>query len=83
MNNNDNKVVDTGFWTGPYGILVPNHIERIKASDGGNTLYKSGGSTEMNIPNPLTEEEYKNKYCRSGTDGEYYWVGANSHGYWK
>lgn len=60
------------YWLGPYGIRVPNHIQMIKDSDGGNTLYKDGGCTEMLILNPPTEAEYKQKYCVL-IDGHYYW----------
>lgn len=46
-----------GYWEGPYNIRVPNSINRIRASDGGNRLYKNGAETEMFVPNPLTKEE--------------------------
>ncbi len=60
------------YWTGPYGIQIPNYIEYITSKDGGNTLYKSGGETEMGCCNPPTEEEYKQKYCKL-LNGVYYW----------
>ena len=73
MNIQDNSD-NTDFWLGPYGIRVPNSVQWITDADGGNTLYKRGGSTEMYCPNPPTEEEYKKKYCTLGINGYYYWT---------
>lgn len=67
FNNNQNNC-----WTGPYGINVPNHITSITAADGLNTLYKSGETTEMYNPNPLTREEYLFKYSELKSDGCWY-----------
>ena len=64
-----------GYWIGPYGVRVPNHITDIRASDGCNTLFKSGGSTEMFNFDPPTKEEYLNRYTTKKSDGYYYWTG--------
>ena len=67
----------TEYWTGPYGIQVPYHIIAIRAQDGANILYKDGGMTEMCIK-PMTEEEYKEKYCKL-VNGMYYWNQNNAY----
>jgi len=72
---NDNeieKVINDNYWKGPFGILVPNYIKAIAAEDGKNTLSKNGHSTKMCF-DPLSKEEYLNKYATLGDDGYYYW----------
>lgn len=92
INNLSNEDVQN-YWVGPYNIRVPDRITTIKAGDGCNTIYHSNdknlipgqinfsgclGLTEMKSHNPLTEEEYKNKYCVLVND-HYYWNGNNSY----
>lgn len=62
-----------GYWLGPYDIRVPNNIEYIISSDGGNTRYKNGGETEMCVMTPLTRDEYLDKFTVLKDDGFYYW----------
>lgn len=64
---------ESHYWLGPYDIRVPDHIEYIKASDGGNILSKNGGVTEMFVINPSTKEQYLEKYTVLKNDGFYYW----------
>ena len=61
------------FWKGPYGVLVPNHIEAVVASDGGNTRYKSGAETEMGCMFEMNEKLYKEKYAIKKEDGKWYY----------
>ena len=42
MSNSDPK-----YWTGPYGVLVPNEIFDVVAEDGCNTLSKDGLETAL------------------------------------
>lgn len=59
------QAIKSNYWRGPYGIWIPNSINSVKAEDGGNTLYKNGGCTEMGVINPkMTEEIYKEKYAK-------------------
>jgi hypothetical protein len=64
---------EDGYWLGPYDIKIPNYIGSVKAEDGGNIQYKDGAVTEMYFMNPLTKEEYLNKYAVLKKDGYYYW----------
>lgn len=68
-------ITNNNYWNGPYGVLVPNDIEYVVASDGGNTRYKSGGETEMGVflNPPMNAEIYKEKYATLGQDGKYYY----------
>lgn len=80
MDNTSSENIQQNYWLGPYDIRVPNHVTRVTDSDGGNTLFKTGGNkvfgrTEMDIPNKPTEAEYKERYCIL-VDGHYYWNGV-------
>lgn len=47
------------YWQGPHNCLVPWVMNTCAAADGINTLYRSGGETEMmNMDNPPTKEEW-------------------------
>ncbi|AYV86071.1 MAG: hypothetical protein Solivirus4_32 [Solivirus sp.] len=65
------KSCSTDYWVGPYGVKVPNEITSIKASDGGNILYKDGKETEMFVKRPLTREQYLEKYAVYSEDCGY------------
>lgn len=83
----DNENNNDGFWIGPYGVLIPNSIDSVVASDGGNTRFKTGGETEMGIfrDPPMNETIYKEKYAILDDNGKYYYkisrVNNNSKGY--
>lgn len=64
------------YWIGPYGIRVPNTISDVVAEDGYNIMDSSGSVTKMfkDLKSP-TEEEYKEKYAKLGTDGYWYYTG--------
>ena len=67
-------MTSNNFWKGSYGILVPNTIDRVLASDGINTLFKDGCETErVNLKTPLTEDQYKSQYCEYH-NGNWYWA---------
>jgi len=65
-----------GYWSGPYGIRIPNHIASVVAEDGGNTIYQNGGETKMLVLNPLTKKQYLSTYATKEPDGFYYWKGS-------
>jgi hypothetical protein len=69
----DGKSTPQGFWTGPYGVLVPNNIGHVVAQDGGNDFSKDGDETEIFCPDPPTKEEYLLKYATLNSDGFYYY----------
>jgi len=52
-------------WVGPYGMLVPNSVNMVTATDGFNTRYKDGGETEMGMLNPpkMDKNIYLSKYA--------------------
>ena len=63
-----------GYWEGPYGVLVPDTVNKITSRDGTNRLFKSGSTTEMMYRLPVpTKAEYLEKYTVLGNDGYYYW----------
>lgn len=65
-----------GYWIGPYGVRVPNNISMVRASDGFNLRYKSGGETEMGALNPpkMNAQIYRQKYAELRPDGCYYYI---------
>ena len=63
----------SNFWIGPYNIRVDNSVDRVVASDGGNTCLKSGGQTEMGVRGHLSKEEYLKRYTELRADGHYWW----------
>ena len=67
MNPCENK---SGYWIGPYGVLVPNHIRLVNATDGFNTRFKDGGETEMGCQScsKMTAELYREKYAELRPD---------------
>lgn len=70
---------EPGHWVGPYGVLVPNEVTVVVASDGVNLCGKEGGEleTEMASPYPLDESTYKAKYATLDADGMYYYKRRN------
>lgn len=84
--------VPAGYWEGPYGILVPNEIVCVRARDGCNTLFKSGGETERasfearprafpceKVSDPLTERgPLRAEYLK-----KYATLGNDGRYYWK
>lgn len=63
---------DDGFWRGPYDVLVPKTINQVPARDGFNRHSKDGSVTEMGVPTPLSEAEWKAKYAYK-KDGKWYY----------
>ncbi len=66
------------FWTGPYGVLVPDYLESVVAEDCCNTLYKDGTETKM-VTDPdklLSKYEYLAVYTIEKSDGKRYYVDA-------
>lgn len=67
----------TGYWKGPFGVLVPNDTYSVVAEDGGNSWYQDGGCTEMYCGPNMTEAEYKVKFCNQNpVDGMWYYKGV-------
>lgn len=64
------------YWTGPYGIRVPDTIENVVDSDGVNTLHRNGSATEMAscMDPPMNAETYKTTYCEL-RNGFYWYTG--------
>lgn len=62
------------YWTGPYGVLVPEYIDEIIAKDGYNLRYKDGSVTEkfMPNPNPMNEDIYRRTYATC-VNGKWYY----------
>lgn len=51
-------------WIGPYGIIIPEHICAIIASDGCSIIFRDGSEDKKNSCKlPPTEDEYKRKYA--------------------
>lgn len=72
----------SNYWIGPYGILVPNNINHVVASDGGNIFYKDGRETEMFVVNPVSEEEYKKRYAQfNDIDKMWYYIRPKPHSF--
>ena len=69
-----NKQSD-GYWIGPYDVKVPNNLSMVRASDGYNLRYKSGGETEIGMVNPplMNAIIYRQKYAELKSDGCYYY----------
>ena len=86
-NNNNNKSNGTivtlpkvdyasqNYWTGPYGMKVPESVQHVVASDGYNTRHKDGSETEMFMMNApkMNKDIYLAKYATLGDDGNYYY----------
>jgi len=70
----EQKTENVGYWTGPYGVLVPNDINSVVAEDGYNTTRISGETTEMFMENApdMNAEIYRSRYCVL-KDGNYYY----------
>jgi hypothetical protein len=64
---------DDEFWNGPFGVLVPDSVTKVKDTDGINMRYKNGSSTEMVSGPLLSEAEYKARYAVLEADGNYYY----------
>jgi hypothetical protein len=63
----------SGYWIGPYGVLVPNHVESVPAEDGGNTFYKDGSETLMcAMQAGSTKEEWLSN-CATCINGQWYY----------
>lgn len=67
------KEINSDYWIGPYGIRVPNSVERVRAADGSNSRYKDGSETEMAVRNSITEDKYKSLYAELRDDGFWYY----------
>ncbi len=65
------------FWTGPHGVLVPDHVNDVIAEDCCNTLFKDGSTTKMcGDPNEkLSKEAYLFRFSIMGHDGKRYYSG--------
>ena len=72
----DNADTHREFWVGPFGVLVPNNIKWVVASDGFNKLNIKGFQTEMGMPNApyIDETIYRQKYATyNPTNGYWYY----------
>lgn len=67
---------ETDYWSGPYGVRVPNSVKYVVASDGYNSRYKDGSETEMCMINapPMNQHIYRQTYAELRDDGFYYYV---------
>ncbi len=52
------------YWHGPYNVRVPDTLISVTSEDGVNWVSRCGMRTQMQIPNPPTEEQYKQRYCK-------------------
>ena len=73
-----------GFWTGPYGVLVPLHVKCIKSPDRLNmisrTVDASGTpqiiqTTLTPIHEPMSAVDYRATYCQK-IEGVWYYIGG-------
>jgi len=72
------KLSSPDYWTGPYGIRVPNKIKYVTSVDGRNRQYRDGTKTEMMVCDRLISESmYKSMYAELGFDGFYYYRGLH------
>ncbi len=70
MGGKSSRIVDfrdythSGYWRGPYGILVPNNIGAVLSEDQTNYVIRPGHlKTNAYTPKkPLSKEEYMSKY---------------------
>jgi hypothetical protein len=64
----------TNFWTGPYGMKVPEYVNSVVAADGYNLMNKLGKNTEIAMEDApeMNKEIYLAKYAESKGDGNYY-----------
>jgi len=65
------------FWTGPYGVLVPDYFDSVVAEDCCNVLFKDGTETKM-VADPnemLSKDEYLATYTLE-KQGKHYYVGS-------
>lgn len=70
MGGKSSKVVDfrdyenTGYWRGPYGILVPNFIAAVMCEDQTNYVMRPGDirTNAHSVKKPLTKQEFMTKY---------------------
>lgn len=69
------------FWTGPYGVRVPMHLDSVVADDGGNTLYRDGSVTEMFVEPEMTKKEYFRVHAEQRADG-HWWYKEKQEAFW-
>lgn len=62
------------YWSGPFGILVPNETEKVVAIDGKNTTWKNGFTSVIGDHPLLTESEYVKKYAIIENEQRYYFT---------
>ena len=65
-----------GYWTGPYGVLIPNNVTNIFARDGTNILRKTPHNvlcTRCRVKNPLNEAGWKDRYALKAEDGHWFY----------
>jgi hypothetical protein len=62
------------FWEGPYGMMVPGHIDMVPYTDGGNLMYKDGTITNAYVTKPKIDQHmYMAIYGKQGRDGRWYY----------
>lgn len=59
------------FWNGPHGIKISTTVSMV-LDEYGNELWQNGGDTDMALVDPLSAEEYFEKYCKKQND-EWWW----------
>jgi hypothetical protein len=69
----------TGFWVGPYGVLVPDHIQYVIAEDCTNTMFIAGGQTKAAAKWPTLSrkqlrQKYLELYCYKDKSGHWYYI---------
>jgi hypothetical protein len=73
------KVINLNdYWIGPYGIIISNHINRVKDPDRTNFVLKPGNiktnaPVNPDIP-PLSKDEYLAKYGTIFPKNKYYFI---------
>ena len=83
-NSDDSKwyfVHDDNFWVGPFGVLVPNNVDRVISSKADGSFYTRGSESEENLSRRMSEERYKEMYTTFNTnDGK--WHYSHNNNYW-
>lgn len=64
----------SGYWLGPYNILVPDVLDHVIGPDGYNLLYQNGNVSEHFVVGyyDMNESTYLKKYGEL-IDGKYYY----------
>jgi hypothetical protein len=62
------------YWEGPYGIMVPSHVDMVPYTDGTNMIYKDGTISNVYADGKkLNQLRYMALYGNQGRDGRWYY----------